>query len=39
MCVLKLKSYAGLSESFEVDNWVVKVSDQSRDILVNKRHL
>ena len=28
---------AGLSESFEVDGWVVKVSGQSRDILSKKR--
>ena len=29
---------AGLSESFEVDGWVVKVSGQPRDILFKKRH-
>ena len=29
---------AGLSESFEVDGWVVKVGGQSRDILFKKRH-
>ena len=28
----------GLSESFEVHSWVVKVSSQSRDILFKKRH-
>ena len=28
----------GLSESLEVDGWVVKVSSQSRDILFKKRH-
>ena len=28
-----------LSESFEVDGWVVKVISQSRDILFKKRHL
>ena len=28
----------GLSESFEVDGWVVKVSGQSRDILFKKHH-
>ena len=27
---------AGLSKSFEVDDWVVKVSSQSRDILFKK---
>ena len=31
--------YAGLSESFEVGGWVVKVSGQSRDILFKKHHL
>ena len=30
---------SGLSESFEVDGWVVKVSGQSRDILFKKRYL
>ena len=30
--------FAGLSESFEVDSWVVKVNGQSRDILFKKRH-
>ena len=29
---------AGLSESFEVDGWVVKVTNQSRDILFKKGH-
>ena len=29
---------AELSESFEVDSWVVKVSGQSRDILFKKHH-
>ena len=29
----------GLSESFEVDSCVVKVSSQSRDILFKKHHL
>ena len=29
----------GLSESFEVDGRVVKISGQSRDILFKKRHL
>ena len=29
----------GLSESFEVGGWVVKVSGQSRDVLFQKRHL
>ena len=29
---------AGLSERFEVDGWVVKVSGQSRDTLSKKRH-
>ena len=27
--------YLGLSESFEVDSWVVKVSSQSRDTFDN----
>ena len=31
--------YPGLSESFEVDGWVVKVSGQSRDSLFRKHHL
>ena len=30
--------YKGLSESFEVDGWVVKVSGQSMDILFQKHH-
>ena len=29
---------SGLSESFEVDGWVVKVSGQSRDILFLKKN-
>ena len=28
-----LKANSGLSESFEVEGWIVKVSGQSRDIL------
>ena len=28
----------GLSERFEVDGWVIKLSGQSRDILFKKRH-
>ena len=28
----------GLSERFEIDSWVVKVSGQSRDILFKKCH-
>ena len=32
----KKGTVAGLSESFEVDSWVVKVSGQSRDILFKK---
>ena len=32
----KKGTIAGLSESFEVDSWVVKVSGQSRDILFKK---
>ena len=31
--------HPGLSESFEVDSWIVKVSGQSRDILFKKHHL
>ena len=29
---------SGLSERFEVDSWVVKVSGQSRNSLFKKRH-
>ena len=32
----KKGTIAGLSESFEVDSWVVKVSSQSRDILFQR---
>ena len=34
-----LHLWLGLWESFEVDGWVVRVSDQSRDILFKKREL
>ena len=34
MYISLLLTYAGLSESFEVDGWVVKVSSQSRDIFL-----
>ena len=30
-------SWSGLSESFEIDGWVVKVSGQSRDNLILKK--
>ena len=30
---------SGLSESFELDSWLVKVSGQSTDILFKKHHL
>ena len=35
---LFLANDTGLSESFEVDSWVVKVSSQSSDILIKKHH-
>ena len=42
LCILCLSqnvsSRSGLSEHFEVDGWVVKVSGQSRDILFKKYH-
>ena len=36
MYISLLLTYAGLSESFEVDGWVIKVGSQSRDILLKK---
>ena len=35
---LFLANDTGLSESFEVDSWVVKVSSQSSDIIIKKHH-
>ena len=34
----KYPGQSGLSESFEVDGWVVKVGSQTRDILFKKHH-
>jgi len=39
LAILDIFLEAELSESFEVDGWVVKVSGQSRDILFKKHHL